>query len=81
MTVEQFKHFHYRRPFSPFVIHMADGRSFGVAHPETVIPSKSGRTVSVVNTDGEMEALDLLLVTSLRPMSAAEIRAKMVFKR
>ena len=73
MTVEQFKNFRDAKPFTAFAIHVADGRWFSVVHPELVILSKSGRTITVVNDDGLQEVLDMLLVTSLRPLNETEL--------
>jgi hypothetical protein len=76
MTVEQFKRLQAARPFQPFVIHLADGRQFPVRHPEATNLSPSGRTVLVFNRDKLFEILDMLLVTSLRPMSDSETQAR-----
>lgn len=76
MTVEQFKKMQSIRPFQPFVIHLADGREFPVRHPEAANLSPSGRTVLVFNRDRIFEVLDMLLVTSLRPMSESEKQAR-----
>jgi len=78
MTIEQFKRFRDARPFEPFAIHVADGRQFGVSHPEAVSLSTSGRTVSVVNDDEMLEVVDLLLVGSLRPLTEMECRARRI---
>ena len=68
MTVDQFRRFQSVRPFEPFAIHLADGREFLVQHPEGASLSTSGRTVVVFNRDNLLEVLDMLLVTSLRPI-------------
>ncbi len=36
MTTEQLKSFIHTRPFRPFLIHTADGRSIEVNHPEWI---------------------------------------------
>jgi hypothetical protein len=72
MTVEQFKRFQFTKPYQPFVIHVADGREFPVTHPEAASLSPSGRTVLVFNKDRLLEVLDMLLVTSLRPVPTPE---------
>jgi hypothetical protein len=65
MTSEQVKKAHQMRPFRPFTLHLADGTSVDVTHPEAMLRTQSGRTV-VVNTAGdEIEIIDLLLVTKL----------------
>lgn len=58
---------HQARPFQPFEIHLADGRAVNVDHPECLAISPVGRTVGVAVTDGTIEIVDLLLVTSLKP--------------
>jgi len=56
------------QPFRPFNIHLADGRSLPVEHPEVVAITPSGRTIGVGVSDA-IEIVDLLLVTSLKPHS------------
>lgn len=65
MTIEQFNAAHNARPFRPFTIHMGDGRSFRIDHPEFLSHSPSGRTIIVFQTDDSFSILDLLLVTEL----------------
>lgn len=70
MTVEQFRNFASGRPFQPFAIHVSDERSFDVHHPDAAILSKSGRTISPINQSRVIEVVDMLHVTSLRPLSS-----------
>ncbi|HEV7225203.1 MAG TPA: hypothetical protein VGN42_21030 [Pirellulales bacterium] len=65
MTIEQFRSSLHMRPFKPFTIRMADGRSFEVPHPDFVMEFPSGRTVIVVQPDDSYSLLDLLLMTEL----------------
>ena len=65
MTVEQLKNIHGARPFRPFTIHMGDGRSFRIDHPEFLSHSPSGRTVIVYQLGDNFSVLDMLLVTEL----------------
>ena len=67
MTVEQLRKMHQLRPFQPFDIHLADGRSLPVDHPELLAITPPGRTIGVALKDGTIEVVDLLLVTSLKP--------------
>jgi hypothetical protein len=67
MTIEQIRKMHRAQPFHPFEIHLADGRSLPVPHPEFLAIAPPGRTVGVASDDGTIEIVDLLLVTSLRP--------------
>jgi hypothetical protein len=69
VTLQQFRHFAERQPFEPFAIHVADGRHFVVRHPEGAALAGNGRILHVFNEDGLIEVLDMLLVTSLRPLA------------
>ena len=67
MTTEQVHALLRARPFVPFTIHLADGRELRVDHPENAVVSDLGLSAGVVNPEGVIEIVDLLLVTSLRP--------------
>ena len=65
MTIEKLRELHRAQPFRPFIIHLADGRSVMVRHPELLAASPTGRTVVVIEPDDSMHMIDLLLVTDL----------------
>ena len=65
MTVEQLKNRMHAQPFQPFTVHMGDGRSFLVKHPDFIARSPSGRTITVYDEDESCSILDMLLVTEL----------------
>ena len=65
MTTEQVRLALRAVPFRPFTIHMADGRTFEISHPEFLSISKSGRTVIVQEDNDAYSVLDLLLATEL----------------
>jgi len=65
MRVEQLLSAMFAQPFRPFTIHMGDGRSFLVKHPDFIARSPSGRTVIVYVDDESHSILDMLLVTEL----------------
>ena len=69
MTIEQFREFLRARPFVPFAIQLAESREIEVHHPENALVNEPGRTVAAVNRDKVIEIIDLLLVTSLRPLN------------
>ncbi len=77
MTFQQLDNAHKTRPFRPFTLHMADGRSFHVPHPEFLSRSPSGRTIIVYGSDESFSILDLLLLTELEvhPPRAGETAA------
>ena len=65
MTIEQLRAAYQARPFRPFVMHLADGRSIPVHSPEFVLTTPSGRTIVVAQPDDTLKIIDLLLVTDL----------------
>jgi len=69
MTIEQLTTLLHSQPFQPFRIHMADGRSVDVDHPDFLSRSPAGRTVIVYKRDETFEIIDLLLVTSLEALN------------
>jgi hypothetical protein len=72
MTVEQLTVTMNAQPFRPFTIHMGDGRSFLVRHPDFIARSPSGRTVIVYTDDDSHSILDLLLMTELQVHSGSK---------
>lgn len=52
-------------PFVPFVIRMADGRSFRVPHRDVISVSPTSRTVVVHNQSGGLNVLNSLLITDI----------------
>lgn len=73
MTIEQLRAVHQARPFQPFTIHLADGRSYFVPHSEFISHSPNGRTVIVFRADDSFEIIDLLLVVSLEVHRTSEV--------
>ncbi len=72
MKIEELKRVKDRRPFQPFLIHVADGRSFEVRHPDAVSwGAEGGRILSYVSPRDEWELIDIALVTSLGSVPAA----------
>jgi hypothetical protein len=67
MTIEALRQLHQARPFQPFDLHLADGRTLPVRHPEFLAQSATGRTIAVSHEDDSIEIVDLLLVVSLEP--------------
>jgi hypothetical protein len=65
MTTEQIRRLYDAKPFSPFVLHLADSREIPVPHRDFILISPSGRTVVVTHDDNTFEVIDLLLVTSV----------------
>jgi len=66
MTIQQLRAAQHATPFRPFTIHMADGRTFHVPHPDFLSMSPAGRTVIIYQQDEEFSILDLLLMTEIQ---------------
>jgi hypothetical protein len=56
-------------PFLPFRVHMANGKSVDVPHPDFMHLSPTGRRLIVDRPDDTFEIIDVLLVTSLETLS------------
>ena len=65
MTIEQIHSVYQTRPFRPFVMHLVDGRRFTVRHPEFVIFSSDGRTLTVHQEDETVAVIDPSAVVEL----------------
>ena len=78
MTMDELTRMHQTRPFQPFDIFLADGRTLPVDHREFLSRSPRGRTIAVGLADGSHEIVDHLLVVSLkpRPNGAAKRRGR-----
>ena len=76
MTVEQLKANHEAKPFKPFTVHVADGTSVEVSHPELLWRTPGGRTI-FISTGGEnVTIIDLLLVTRITYSNGAAKRRR-----
>lgn len=69
MTPEPLRRYLSTKPFESSSIHMADRREFHIRHPDGAVIGDKGRTIMVLNEDLKYETLDILLVTSLRPLA------------
>lgn len=65
MTIQQLRAVLKAVPFRPFNLHMADGRSFPIPHPDFLIMSPTGRMGFAFGNDDECSILDLLLMTEI----------------
>jgi hypothetical protein len=64
-TIEQVKQLYNAAPFTPFILHLADGRRIPVNHREFMALSPSGRLAAVYQADDTSDIIDLLSVTGL----------------
>lgn len=75
MTIQQLRAAYRATPFRPFTLHMADGRSFHVPHPDFLSMSPTGRTVIIYQEGEEFSILDLLLMTEIEMAQATAKKA------
>ena len=71
MTIQQLRAAYRATPFRQFTLHMADGRSFHVPHPDFLSMSPTGRTVIIYQEGEEFSILDLLLMTEIEMTQTA----------
>ena len=71
MTIERLQLVHQTRPFKPFTLHMADGKSIRVTHPETLAYTPSGRMIFLVKPDDSVHHIDLLMVVRIEVSNGA----------
>ena len=76
MTIADLRAVHQARPYLPFVIHAADGRTFPIPHNEFLAYDPEGRTILALRTDGTFSILDLSLVTELEVLPDASKAGK-----
>jgi len=55
-------------PFEPFRVHIANGKSADIPHPELMHLSPNGRRLIVEAPDDAFEIIDVSLVTSLETL-------------
>jgi len=66
MTAQELRAALQAMPFRPFIVRMADGRSFEVRHPDFLLVGPNGRTVFAFSPSGEeFSILDVLLMTEI----------------
>jgi hypothetical protein len=66
MIINEFRAALHATPFIPFVVHLADGRTIPVRHPDFAMVTGGGRTAHISQPDDEgFTVIDLLLVTQL----------------
>ena len=64
MTIQEIQRHREAKPFQPFRVLTADGRTYDVRHPEMLSQTGSGRLISIAQQD-HFVTLDLLLVTGI----------------
>jgi hypothetical protein len=68
MTVDQIRSLQDAAPFRAFRVHMANGKSVRVPHPDFMSLSPTGRILIVYRANDSFEVIDTLLVTSIETL-------------
>ena len=78
MTIEQLRATQRAQPFVPFTLHLADGRSYRIDHPDFISSHPQGRTIIVYKRgeNGDLEILDLLLVVGIEVHRSQQARRR-----
>lgn len=66
MTIQEIQRLREKKPFQPFRILTADGRSYDLVHLEYMGQTPSGRVIMIGLPDDSSVRLDLLLVTGVQ---------------
>lgn len=59
MTLEQIRAAKQTHPFRPFIIHLDDGRTYEVRHPDFLALSSNERAATFFDDEGGRHLLDL----------------------
>lgn len=76
MSIDKFRAALHAAPFQPFTIHMADGRSLPVPHPDFVAVMPGGQTIIVVSPKEQTPSYFLVDVPLITELEAQGIRRK-----
>jgi hypothetical protein len=73
MTADQVKTLLHAAPFEPFSVHLADGKSYLIDHPDFAMLTRGGRIMVVAIADDAAAHVDLMLATRVEthPRSGA----------
>ena len=72
MSPETLRELIAARPFVPFTLRLADGRSYDVPHPEFISISRSGRTAKLSTEEHNGEGTEFLDVFQLLSVSTRD---------
>lgn len=76
MTAAQLLRSCQARPFHKFAMHLADGRELLVKHPELLLLTGGGRIATLRLDSGLDEAIDVLMIVSVRPLADQETQTR-----
>jgi hypothetical protein len=73
MTLEQMEKLYNATPFTPFIIHLADGNQIPVPSREFISAAPTGWTMVVWSADGTCSLIDVAQITraEIKPQPSA----------
>jgi hypothetical protein len=71
-TLEHVRDAMHRQPFVPFTVHLVDGRSYQVKHPDFIAIPESPRGRNLTIHDKGLHLIDMILVQEIFVPEAAE---------
>ena len=69
MVIESIRQFNAAIPFSPYEIHLADGRMFAIPHPDFISISPKGSYIVVIDSNERPWHISSLLISSVSPLA------------
>lgn len=71
MHAESIKELLHTAPFAPFQVHVADGKSYLIDHPDLVWFTQGGRTMFVATGGERFAMVDTMLISRAEPVDSA----------
>jgi hypothetical protein len=65
MTKDDIKRYQFARPFKSFSLHLSDGRSFRIDHPEFLMHSPRSQSILLADMEDKWRLIDLRHVMSV----------------
>ena len=65
MKIQTIRKLYGKRPFQPFVLHLANGTKIAIEHPEFMATAPNGRELVVYESDNSFHIIDLMLVNEV----------------
>ena len=69
-TMNQVRKAMHAQPFQPFTLHLADGRTFVVKHPDFIAVSPNGRETVFVGDDEGIHDIEMLMIVEVETPKA-----------
>ncbi len=71
MVIESIRQFNAALPFSPYEIHLVDGRTFPVPHPDFILVPPKGSYVIVSDLMDRPWTISSMVISSVSPLAVS----------